>query len=128
MKLAITGVSGFVGTNFKKEFPHCQIQEIDLLTAKPKDVNLGGCTALLHLAALVHQMKGAPEQEYFKVNSDLAFETSKHAKENGVKHFIFMSTVKVYGEFTNDENPWNENPLCNPLIHMEKANWKVNEK
>jgi len=44
-------------------------------------------------------MKGALEQEYFKVNSDLAFETAKHAKKNGVKHFVFMSTVKLYLDF-----------------------------
>lgn len=95
MHLSITGSSGFVGTNFKKEKLDYQIHDINLLEIKPNEINFDSCDVLLHLAALVHQMKGAPEKEYFKVNSDLAFETAKHAKENGVKHFVLMSTVKA---------------------------------
>ena len=65
-------------------------------------------------------MKGAPESEYFKVNSDLAFETARHAKENGVKHFVFMSTVKVYGEFTKGIS-WSENSSCLPFDPYGKS-------
>ncbi len=120
MNLSITGSSGFVGTNFKNENLGYQIQDIDLLQIKPKEINFDNCDSLLHLAALVHQMKGAPEKEYYNVNSDLAFETAKYAKENGVKHFVFMSTVKVYGEFT-DEAPWSENSTCQPLDPYGKS-------
>ncbi len=87
---------------------------------KPEEIEFKNSKALLHLAALVHQMKRAPEKEYFKVNSDLAFETAKYAKENGVKHFLFMSTVKVYGEFT-DKIPWTENSSCLPLDPYGKS-------
>ena len=47
-----------------------QIQDIDLLQVKPEEIEFNNSEVLLHLAALVHQMKGAPEQEYYKVNSD----------------------------------------------------------
>jgi UDP-glucose 4-epimerase len=98
-----------------------QINEVDLLTTSVDQVDFTGCDAVLHLAALVHQMKGAPEEKYYLVNSDLAFGTAKHAKNNGVKHFIFMSTVKVYGEFTENENIWKENSPCNPLDPYGKS-------
>jgi len=38
-------------------------------------------------------MHGAPEDEYFKVNRDLAYEVAKKAKAEGVK-LVFMSTAK----------------------------------
>jgi len=59
-------------------------------------------------------MKGAPESEYFKINSDLAFETALKAKNEGVKHFIFMSTIKVYGESTTGNPPYDGNSECRP--------------
>jgi UDP-glucose 4-epimerase len=121
MILSITGSSGFVGTNLKNENLSYHIQDIDLLQIKPEEIDFNNSEALLHLAALVHQMRGAPEQEYYKVNSDLAFETAKHAKENGVKHFLFMSTVKVFGEFTDEEEPWKEDSPCFPLDPYGKS-------
>ena len=121
MILSITGSSGFVGTNFKNENPGYQIHDIDLLQIKPEEIEFNNSEALVHLAALVHQMRGAPEQEYYKVNSDLAFETAKHAKENGVKHFLFMSTVKVYGEYTDEGEPWKEGSSCFPLDPYGKS-------
>ncbi|HHU72340.1 MAG TPA: NAD-dependent epimerase/dehydratase family protein, partial [Clostridiales bacterium] len=35
---------------------------------------------------------------YYKVNRDLTIETAKKAKEEGVKQFIFMSSIIVYGD------------------------------
>ena len=46
-------------------------------------------------------MKGAPEELFFKVNRDLAINVAKRAKEHGVKQFVQMSTVAVYGEQQN---------------------------
>lgn len=63
MNLSITGSSGFVGTNFKKENLGYQIQDIDLLKIRPRDIDFNNTKVLLHLAALVHQMKNAPENE-----------------------------------------------------------------
>lgn len=53
---------------------------------------------MVHCAALAHQMKGAPEEEYFKVNCDLTVELANAAKSKGVKHFIFISTAHVFGD------------------------------
>ena len=38
------------------------------------------------------------EALYYKINTDLAIETAEHAKKGGVKQFIFMSSMIVYGE------------------------------
>lgn len=114
MNILITGSFGFIGSSFIKLSSGLNIREVDLLTTTPDKVNFSGIDSVLHLAALVHQMKGAPEEQYFKVNRDLAFDVAKRAKEQGVKQFVLMSTAKVYGESTIKGGYWNEYSECNP--------------
>lgn len=115
MNIVITGSSGFIGTNFIKMSPNFIIKEVDLLTTQIEMIDFSGIDSILHLAALVHQMKGAPEDLYFKVNRDLAFNVAQRAKEYGVKHFVLMSTGKVYGESSKETYLFNEESPCNPL-------------
>lgn len=58
---------------------------------------IGGYDSIIFVAGIVH-IKEKPELKdlYIKVNCDLAYETAKIAKTNGVKHFIFLSTKGVY--------------------------------
>lgn len=122
MTLSITGSSGFVGSHFMAMAgQNYKINEIDLLITPVDQVSFIESNAVLHLAALVHQMKGAPESEYFKVNTNLAFDVAKKAKDQGVKQFVFMSTVKVYGEYTGDGEAWNEQSLCQPIDPYGKS-------
>ncbi|HUW04871.1 MAG TPA: NAD-dependent epimerase/dehydratase family protein [Williamwhitmania sp.] len=121
MRILITGSSGFVGTNFIKLSPDQDIVTIDLLTISYFEIDFNGFDSVLHLAALVHQMKGAPEEQYFKVNRDLAFEVAKRAKEQGVKQFVLMSTAKVYGESTANGGYWNEESECFPTDPYGKS-------
>jgi nucleoside-diphosphate-sugar epimerase len=114
VKIIITGSTGFIGTNFIKSATDLNIIEIDLLTQTVNEIDFVGIDTVLHLAAIVHQMKGAQQDQYFKINRDLAFSVAKEAKSKGVKHFVFMSTAKVYGESTTNKKPWNINSECSP--------------
>uniref|UniRef100_UPI00126008BF NAD-dependent epimerase/dehydratase family protein n=1 Tax=Aliarcobacter butzleri TaxID=28197 RepID=UPI00126008BF len=78
---------------------------------------------VFHLSALVHQMGGASANEYEKINVIQTIELAKKAKESGVKHFVFMSTVKVYGEETNRK--YTENTVCNPEDDYGKSKLKA---
>lgn len=116
--LMITGASGFIGSNFIKKYSEeYNIIPVCLIENKPEDLDCTGVDTILHLAALVHQMKGAPEEKYFEVNTELTRRLATNAKENGVKHFVFYSTVKVYGfdgELNNHNFILTENSPCNP--------------
>jgi len=125
MKIIVTGSSGFIGTNFISSTTLHQIIEVDLLIEKVSEINFSGVDVVLHLAALVHQMKGAPESEYFKINRDLAYDVAIRAKEQGVKQFIFMSTVKVFGESTTRKDAWSESSLCNPSDPYGKSKYEA---
>src|SRR3989304_8616050 len=117
----IIGKNSFVGNYYLNKYKNEKIEEVCLLTNKLEGVSFKSTNAIIHLSALVHQMKGAPESEYFKINSDLAFNTAKKAKEEGVSHFIYMRTVKVYGEFTEIGESWNENTACKPVDPYGKS-------
>jgi UDP-glucose 4-epimerase len=125
MQVIITGSSGFIGTNFIKNSKNFSIVEVDLLTKKSSDIDFTGIISVLHLAALVHQMKGAPEEQYFKINRDLAYEVAKSAKEQGVKQFVFMSTAKVFGESTTNKPAWDENSECHPLDAYGRSKYEA---
>lgn len=96
--LLITGASGFVGSNFIKKYENeYNIISISLRKIQPEDINFKGVDCVLHLAALVHQMKGAPKEKYFEINTKLTERLANKAKKDGVKHFVFFSTVAVWG-------------------------------
>jgi UDP-glucose 4-epimerase len=99
IKILLTGSSGFIGGRFFQDYKgtydiHC----VSLRTTSPAQVDFSEIDAVVHCAALVHQMKGAPEEEYFKINRDLTVELAEKAKAAGVKHFIFLSTAHVFSD------------------------------
>lgn len=117
--LMITGASGFIGSNFIKRYKDkYNIIPVDLLKVSPEELDFTGVDTVLHLAALVHQMHGAPREKYFEVNTELTRRMGECAKKNGVKHFVFYSTVKVYGydgDLNNHDIVLNEFSNCNPV-------------
>lgn len=142
--LMITGASGFIGSNFIERYKDkYNIIPVDLLKVKPEELNFENVDCVLHLAALVHQMKGAPREKYFEVNTELTKRMAEESKKQGVKHFVFYSTVKVYGydgDLYNHNIILNENSPCNPkndpygeskweaekiLKNLEDENFKV---
>lgn len=124
-KIAITGSSGFIGSFLIKNSSEYSIQEVDLLVQKVDDVDFLGVESVVHLAAIAHQKNLKEESLYYRVNRDLAFEIAKHAKQQGVKHFVFMSTVKVYGESTDEGQPWDENSNCFPSDAYGKSKYEA---
>ena len=126
-KLLITGSSGFVGSYFINKYK--EKYNIKNFSFLKDDINTLDCSeveVVFHLSALVHQMGGASAEEYEKVNVTQTLQLAKKAKESGVKHFIFMSTVKVYGEETN--SLYAENTACNPEDEYGKSKLKAEKE
>lgn len=72
---------------------------------------------VIHLAARVHVMNDDatnPLAEYRKINVDGTLNLARQAAAAGVKRFIFLSSVKVNGESTNADKPFNETNSPNP--------------
>lgn len=101
INVVITGKDSYIGTQFIKHVENraeYNVQEIDLHFDKWQGYSFKGVDVVIHLAAIVHVKAGViAEKEYLKVNRDLAIEVAKKAKMDGVKQFVFMSTMGVYG-------------------------------
>lgn len=117
--IVITGATGFVGkavlTHLSNDY---QITTVNLRAVSPKELDLSGVTTIIHCAALVHQMQGAPREEYFRINTQLTMELAETAKRQHVEQFIFLSTSHVYGEYGdcfNRNKLFTESDTCRPI-------------
>jgi nucleoside-diphosphate-sugar epimerase len=73
--------------------------------------------SVVHTAARVHVMKETAEnalEEFRKVNVDATVNLARQANEAGVKRFVFLSSIKVNGEFTLPGKPITEHVISKP--------------
>lgn len=127
VKILITGKDSFVGKNYIRISENKEIDEISMFENEPEDIRFEGYDVVIHLVAIVHQSKKIRESEYSRVNRDLCVRSAECAKKAGVKHFIFLSSVKVYGIFTKNSLPWNENSACFPDDSYGKSKYEAEQ-
>lgn len=102
-KILVVGEHSYIGVSFQKYVQNKQYDMVVTLTGAKneawKHMDFTEYDAILHVAAIVHK-KETPDMEplYQKVNTDFPIELAKKAKEGGVKNFIFLSTMAVYGK------------------------------
>ena len=119
MSILVTGSSGYIGSNFIDTFENeynflkFSLQENTIDTLNLKNIN-----TILHCAALVHQKTEYNYKIYDEINLQYPITLAKKAKENGVKQFIFISTIAVYGE---DKEDINEKTICTPITPYGKS-------
>lgn len=106
-KILITGANSYIGTSFEKYIRdnyanNYTVDTVDMIDGTWRETSFSGYDAIFHVAGLAHSDVGRVTEEvkakYYAVNTDLAVETAKKAKEDGAKQFIFMSSAIVYGD------------------------------
>lgn len=126
-RLLITGASGFVGSYFINKYKDkYEIKTFSFLKDDFDALDYSGVDVLFHLSALVHQMGGASADEYERVNITQTLMLAMKAKKAGVGQFVFMSTIKVYGEET--DVAYDEKSICNPQDEYGKSKLKAEDK
>ncbi len=110
-RILITGADSYVGTsveeyllryNGAKGREHYRIDTVSMLDETWKAYDFSPYDAVFHVAGIAHADVGRVSAEtkdlYYRVNRDLTLETAKKAREQGVKQFIYMSSIIIYGE------------------------------
>ena len=102
MNILITGAGSYVGTqveNWLKKDGQFRVDAVDTFGDNWKKADYTQYEVVYHVAGIAH-VNADPKMEplYYKVNRDLTIAIAKHAKEAGVKQFIFMSSMIVFHE------------------------------
>ena len=144
MKILITGIHGFVGSNLvnalKKEHTLygvdivAPVKEGVVKTFSWKDVDdnaIPPMDAIIHLAGKAHDTKNrAAAQVYFDVNTGLTQKIYDYFLKSEAKRFIFFSSVKAAADkvpgdvLTEEVVPAPKGPYGESKIKAEEYIWK----
>lgn len=101
-RILITGAHGYIGTMFAgylKDDPSVLADGISLQDGTWETVDFSQYDSIVDLAGIAHRKETAENRQlYYDVNRDLAVRVAEKAKVSGVKQFIYMSSLIVYGD------------------------------
>jgi UDP-glucose 4-epimerase len=102
-RILITGANSYIGTSLENYINEnyadlYSVDTIDLIDESWREKDFTGYDVVFHVAGLAHIRETKNNSElYYKINRDLAFETAWKSKQDGVKQFIYLSSLSVYG-------------------------------
>lgn len=123
-KICITGASGFIGRSLCKSLINLKIPTIALVRNRNSFLNflrieqiqfdelnsknnlkkyLSDCHCIVHCAGRAYDKK-IRSDVYNLENVELTKKIAEYAVDQGVKRFVFLSSIKVNGESTNKYN------------------------
>lgn len=126
----ITGKNSYIGTSFinwvREKYPgEFETEELDMIDGTWKEKDFSGYDAVFHVAGIAHQKETKENASlYYKVNRNLAIETAKKAKEAGVRQFVILSTMSVYG---TNIGKIHKGDKPSPKSHYGKAKWQADK-
>lgn len=132
-KVLVTGAGSYIGQSFiqyaKKYYPdNFEIEELDMTDAAWRDKDFSEYDVVYHVAGIAHADVGKVSEEikskYYEVNTGLAVEAAEKAKREGVKTFIFMSSMIVYG----DSAPYGQRKVIDETTVPKPANFYGDSK
>jgi len=132
----VTGSTGFVGSQLVQQLLIDGHRVVAAARKKPfgldgaeflqiKDIaeanwhlSLKSVDVVLHLAARVHVMKerlSDPLAEFRRINVAATEKLARSAGSQGVRRFVYVSSIKVHGEETALDAPFSPDDLPSPL-------------
>lgn len=129
-KILITGANSYIGMSFenyiKKNYPDdYEVDTVDMIDGTWRDKDFSGYDAVFHVAGIAHQKETKENAPiYYKVNRDLAIETAQKAKNEGVSHFVFLSSMSVYGMETGIVT---KETVPNPKTNYGISKWQAEQ-
>lgn len=132
-KVLITGAKSYIGESFENYATehyaaNFEIDTVDMIDGSWREKDFSEYDTVFHVAGIAHADVGnvseETKQKYYAVNTDLAIETAQKAKKDGVKQFVFMSSMIVYGESA----PYGKQKMITADTKPEPANFYGDSK
>lgn len=129
----ITGKGSYIGESFesyaRENFAfNFKVDTLDMMDESWRTHDFAAYDIVLHVAGIAHadvgQVSEETQRKYYEVNTDLALEVAQKAKQAGVKEFIFMSSMIVYGESA----PFGKKRIINKNTVPKPANFYGDSK
>ncbi|MEO8364265.1 MAG: SDR family oxidoreductase [Ilumatobacteraceae bacterium] len=144
MNIVVTGATGFIGRHLCSALADTQhqvtivsrtvptqfspnvriIPNIDLEQQVDYESLLKDCEVIIHLAGRVHVQgdpENDPESAYHSANTAATLNLACAAVANGVKRFVFLSSIKVNGESTPLDAPFTPESTPHPVDAYGKS-------
>jgi nucleoside-diphosphate-sugar epimerase len=107
-KILITGKNSYIGTSLEswlmREPDKYRVDTVGMKDGSWKEKVFSEYDVVFHVAGIAHVSSDSKMEDlYYKVNRDLTIETAEKAKAEGVKQFIFMSSIIVYGDSSSSK-------------------------
>lgn len=90
-------------------------EKISLRDGSWKELDFSVYDSVVHVAGIAHVSTDPKmEEKYYKINRDLTIEVAEKTKVEGVKQFIFLSSIIVYGENIANNGVIDKNTVPQP--------------
>lgn len=98
-KVLIIGKDSYIGNHIDKWLSSngFQVHQLDVLEVGWEDYDYSPFDAIVHVAGIVHRPDCQDWDLYKRVNTDMPISIASMAKKQGVKQYVFFSTMGVYG-------------------------------
>lgn len=97
-RVLVTGNNGYISKNIVSKFnlENIKCESKSVREKEYNKIDFKNYSTVIHAAAVVHK-KGS-EREYIDINNKLTIKIAEDCKQNGVNHFVFLSTMSVFGK------------------------------
>lgn len=127
--ILITGANSYIGMcfeNYMKQFPDYKVETLDMINPEWEKKDFSSFDVIYHVAGIAHRKETQENaQLYYDVNRDLTVKVAEKAKKEGVKHFVFLSSMSVYGV---EEGVITKDTPPNPKSNYGKSKIQAEEK
>lgn len=126
-KILIIGKNSYIGNSLKETLEisgnKYQLKILSSRDDEWKKVNFKDYSTVINVAAIVHSPK-TEKKIYYQINRDFVINVANKAKKEGVKQFIQMSTMNVFGL---DEGVINDTTPLLPKTDYGKSKLQADE-
>lgn len=131
-RVLITGKNSYIGTSLEnwlmREPEQYKVDTVDMKDGSWKEKDFSIYDVVFHVAGIAHVSSDSKMEDlYYKVNRDLTIETAEKANAEGVKQFIFMSSIIVYGDSSSSKRVIDTNTVPTPSNFYGNSKLKAEE-